>query len=94
MALDREKLKETVADLQAKLTDVESLDPSVADRLRTALADVRAALDRPESPQAAAQRSPRLVERLADAALRLEESHPTLSTGIGNLAGVLGQMGF
>ncbi len=94
MALDREKLKGTVANLQAELTDVEALDPSVAERLRTALADVQVALDRPESPQAAAQRSPRVVERLGDAALHLEESHPTLSSAIGNLAGILGQMGF
>jgi hypothetical protein len=35
-----------------------------------------------------------LTRRLADAALYFEESHPQLSTTIGNLAGIIGQMGF
>lgn len=34
-----------------------------------------------------------LARRVADAAMYFEESHPSLSTTIGNLAGILGQMG-
>jgi hypothetical protein len=94
VAIDREKLKGTVAQLQAELNDVEALDSVVIERLRGALADVQTALDRPATQAPAPQRAPGLVERLGDSALRLEESHPTLSTAIGNLAGILGQMGF
>jgi hypothetical protein len=35
-----------------------------------------------------------LTRRLTDAALYFEESHPQLSTTIGSLAGIIGQMGF
>jgi hypothetical protein len=95
MPVDREKLNATLNDLLAELSDVDQLDPNEENRLRTALADIQTILDKKHSPPpATAARAGGSIERLREAALRLEESHPALSTAIGNLAGVLGQMGF
>ncbi len=94
MVSDPEKLNRTVAELQTELAQVDALDPNLAQRLRTTLAEVQSALNGPERPATQRRPAPTAVERLGEAALRLEESHPALSTAIGNLAGTLGQMGF
>ena len=94
MPVDREKLKTTLNELLAELSDVDRLDPDEENRLRTALAEIQTVLEKKQPPVAAPPGSSGLIDRLGDAALRLEESHPALSNAIGNLAGMLGQMGF
>lgn len=95
MPIDRERLNATLNDLLAELSDVDRLDPDEENRLRTAIAEIQAILEKKQSPPPAmASRAGGPIERLREAALRLEESHPALSTAIGNFAGVLGQMGF
>ena len=95
MAVDREKLNATLNDLLTELSDVDQLDPKEEGRLRAALADIQTILEKKQSPPpATASRAGGSIDRLWEAAMRLEESHPALSTAIGNLAGVLGQMGF
>jgi hypothetical protein len=95
MPIDRDKLNATLNDLLSELSDVDQLDSDEENRLRTALAEIQTILEKKPSPLAAtASRAGGPIERLREAALRLEESHPALSTAIGNLAGVLGQMGF
>ncbi len=94
MPIDRENLNATLNDLLAELSDVDRLDPDEENRLRTAIAEIQAILDKKQSPPATASRAGGPIERLREAAMRLEESHPALSTAIGNFAGVLGQMGF
>jgi hypothetical protein len=93
MPTDRDKLNSTLNELQAEISDVEQLDPEERNRLRAALAEIQAVLDKQHQP-AAASHSSGLIDRLGDAAMRLEESHPALSSAVGNLAGMLGQMGF
>jgi hypothetical protein len=51
-------------------------------------------LDKKQRPVASPASSSGLIDRLGDTAQRLERSHPSLSSAIGNLAGMLGQMGF
>jgi hypothetical protein len=94
MPSDHDKLTATLNDLRAELAKVGELDPQERDRIRTALAEIQAALETKQSPTAVPAGSSGLIDRLGDAALRLEESHPALSSAIGNLAGMLGQMGF
>ncbi|HKD37268.1 MAG TPA: DUF4404 family protein [Pirellulales bacterium] len=95
MPVDREKLTATLNELLSELSDVDRLDPEEEIRLRTALAEIQTVLEKKQSPPPAmASRPGGSIDRLREAALRLEESHPALSTAIGNFAGVLGQMGF
>jgi hypothetical protein len=94
MPTDRETLKATLNELLAELSDVDRLDPEQERRLRTALAEIQSVLEKKPPPPATPSGSSGLIDRLGEAALRLEESHPALSTAIGNLAGTLGQMGF
>jgi hypothetical protein len=94
MPTDRDKLAATLNDLRAELADVDELDPQERDRLRATLAEIQAALEKKRAPAAASSGSSGVIDRLSEAALRLEESHPALSSAIGNLAGILGQMGF
>ena len=94
MPVDREKLKATLNELLAELSDVDQLDPEVDVRLRSALGEIQTVLEKKQPPPTAPAGSGGPIERLGEAALHLEESHPTLSSAIGNLAGMLGQMGF
>ena len=94
MPVDREKLKTKLNELVAELSDVDQLDPEVRQRLRSALAEIRAALEETQSPPPQPAHSGGVIDRLRETALHLEESHPVLSTAIGNFAGMLGQMGF
>jgi hypothetical protein len=94
MPNDHEKLAATLNDLRSELADVDRLDPQDRDQIRATLAEIQAKLDRKQTPVASPSGSGGVIDRLSDAALRLEESHPALSSAIGNLAGMLGQMGF
>jgi hypothetical protein len=94
MPTDRERLNATLNELLAELSDVDQLDPEVDERLRGALAEIQTVLDKKQRPVASPASSSGLIDRLGDTAQRLERSHPSLSSAIGNLAGMLGQMGF
>lgn len=94
MPSDHDKLTATLNELRAELANVGELDPAERDQLRAELAEIQATLEKKQAPAAAQVGSSGLIDRLGDAAMRLEESHPALSSAIGNLAGILGQMGF
>ncbi|HEX4000424.1 MAG TPA: DUF4404 family protein [Pirellulales bacterium] len=95
MSTDRTRIEATLRQLQAELAESPEIDPAVKQRLAAMQAEILNSLA--NSPQAAAELPPTepisLTRRLADAALYFEESHPSLSTTIGSLAGILGQMG-
>lgn len=99
MPTDPERLKATLNELLAELSDVDQLDAEQAIRLRGAVAEIQAVIQKRPPAAAQAEAAPPaapsgLIDRLGQTALRLEESHPDLSSAIGNLAGMLGQMGF
>ncbi|HEV2968931.1 MAG TPA: DUF4404 family protein [Pirellulales bacterium] len=94
MPTDRERLNATLNELLAELSEVDQLDSEVDKRLRGALAEIQTVLDKKQQPAASRASSSGLIDRLGDTARRLEPSHPALSSAIGNLAGMLGQMGF
>jgi ABC-type transporter Mla subunit MlaD len=93
MPIDHEKLATTLNDLRSELADVDRLDPQDRELIRATLAEIQTKLATKQAP-AAPSGSGGAIDRLRDAAMRLEESHPDLSSAIGNLAGILGQMGF
>lgn len=100
MPTDRAQIESTLRTLEAQLAESSDIDPQVKQRLAAMHSEILSSLKQPESPPAASAKPASLpgghsslTRRLADAALYFEESHPQLSTTIGNLAGVLGQMG-
>jgi hypothetical protein len=90
MASQRDKLRETLDQLQAQLEEVRKLDPAVAEHLGATICEARAVLDgAPTHP--AKHRS--IVDRLSDAVLKLEASHPSLAGNLGSIIDALGRMG-
>jgi len=100
MSTDRSKIEATLRQLQAELAELTDIDPQVKQRLAAMQAEILKSLQ-PSAPAAGKSEAsemvlvepPSLARRLADAAMYFEESHPSLSTTIGTLAGILGQMG-
>lgn len=88
--MQNEKLRETVAELEQALSALDKVDESTRQRLQTAVAEIREALQ--DEPPPSAIRTT-LVDRLYKAVEDFEESHPTLVTLIGRLADGLSQMG-
>jgi len=93
MPTDRSKIEATLRQLQAELDELDDVDPEVKSRLAAMHAEIQTSLESPAARLSPAVGPTSLTRRLADAALHLEESHPALSTTIGGLAGILGQMG-
>jgi hypothetical protein len=93
MPTDRNKIEATLRQLQAELDELDDIDPEVKSRLAAMHAEIQASLENPADRSSPVAGPTSLTRRLADAALHLEESHPALSTTIGSLAGILGQMG-
>jgi Domain of unknown function (DUF4404) len=88
MPSDREQLLATLEQLRRQLDDTPSLQPAMTARLRATLADLEGALagKNPAGEQ-------RLRERLGQAALDFEASHPMLSGNVGSIIVALGRMG-
>jgi hypothetical protein len=93
MPADRSKIEATLRQLQTELDELDDVDPEVKNRLAAMHQEIRTSLESPAARSTAVAGPTSLTRRLADAALHLEESHPALSTTIGSLAGILGQMG-
>lgn len=85
-----EKLKATVAELEEELRSLEALDDETSEVLEEALREIQAALSPDKSTELEAES---LMDRLNDATLEFEGSHPTLAGIIGRLIDGLGQMG-
>ena len=100
MPTDRAQIETTLRTLEAQLAESADIDPQVKQRLAAIQSEILSSLKQPQTPSSASAKSTSatsghssLTRRLADAALYFEESHPQLSTTIGSLAGILGQMG-
>jgi hypothetical protein len=93
MPTDRNKIEATLRQLQAELIESHDIDPEVKRRLAALQAEIQSSLATPAASLSPSASPTSLTRRLAEAALHLEESHPALSTTIGSLAGILGQMG-
>jgi uncharacterized protein DUF4404 len=90
MADEHDKLRETLHQLQRQLDDVRKLDPAVAQQLDATIAEAKAALAGAPIQPAKHQS---IIQRLSDAVLRYEASHPSLSGNLGSIVDALGRMG-
>lgn len=87
MNQDRDRLERALAELDAELAELGSVDPPLRQRLERTLADLRTALK--DTPQS----QPGVVQRLSESARNFEETHPNLSGMIGSVIDALGRMG-
>lgn len=94
-----ERLRQALADLEAQLRDLDTLDPQTQAQLRQAATEINARLARQEAAAAPAQPADRetetaelegsLRERLVD----FEASHPQLAMVLTRVIDLLGQAG-
>ncbi|MCE9548195.1 MAG: DUF4404 family protein [Planctomycetia bacterium] len=95
-----EKLRRTVAELNAELKSVEPTDPEIQALLQSAMADLAAAMEKQsgvlqagKAAPAAPNWNPSIVGRLKQAAEHYEYTHPNLSGILGSIVDALAQMG-
>ena len=94
MASDDQQLRATLNQLRDQLADAQAIDPQLADRLRETVTDIEATLEgQPPERRHRDEDHRSLRERLSEAALEFEASHPTLSMTIGSLADALARIG-
>ena len=90
MAGEHDKLRETLNRLQSQIDDLHRRDPAVAEHLQATLAEAKAVLGgEPTQPQG--QRS--LTERLSDAVLKYEGSHPAIALNLERIIDALSEIG-
>jgi hypothetical protein len=93
MADDREKLLQSLRELRSQLEQTELPDPAVRSRLEQTIAEIEGAVA-PNYPVVAVRRAnPSLAQRLSEATLEFEASHPTLSGTVGSVIDALSRMG-
>ncbi|SRR6056297_389130 len=85
-AMSNDRLEEILRELHEELSRADELDEQQVEYLRAALADIRGKID--EETEAGG-----LVGRLRELEKQFEETHPTLTNTIGQLADMLAQMG-
>ena len=90
MADNNDKLREALNRLQAELAEVRKCDPAVASHLETIIGEYKGALDR-RSAEPADHES--VMNRLNEAVLKYEATHPTLSGNLGSIIDALARMG-
>mgnify|MGYP002626824198 CR=1 FL=1 len=90
-----DQLRQTLRELETELEQVDSLDDESRQLLENAAADIHEALhkEEPLAESAAPQASRTWTDRLYDVAGDFEQSHPTLSRVVGNVANALAQLG-
>jgi hypothetical protein len=71
--------------LHNELEQDASLDASTSDMLRSTMTDIEGVLERPDSAPPAAGEPETMTGRLREATWELEESHPRLTSTLGQL---------
>lgn len=82
------KLRAAIDEIQAQLAHAENLPPDQRRFLEELVGDLQRLRDEPSTPG-----SDSLRDRLTDSVRRLEASHPTLSTTLGNVVDTLAFFG-
>jgi hypothetical protein len=85
-----EKLRQALEDLQARLAELRTIDPAVAEHLATTIAEARTLLAK-ESPAAAEHQG--VSESFGEALRNYEASHPTLAGNLRSVVDALAQIG-
>ena len=81
------KLRTTIDQIQAQLADAQGLAPEQRRSLEHLVRDLERLLDDPTAGEGT------LRDRVTDSVRRLEASHPTLSTTLGNVVDALAFFG-
>lgn len=91
---DHEKLRETLDQLRSQLDELRRRDPAVAEQLAATIDEAQAVLTG-KSPGEHETPAPQgsIVDRLKDAVLEYEASHPSLAGNLGGIINALGRMG-
>jgi hypothetical protein len=90
VADDRDKLRDALDRLQKELEELRKLNPGVGAQLDETIGEARATLEgRPPDHK----RHRTLIERLSNAMLEYEASHPSLAGNLGGLIDALANMG-
>lgn len=89
--MPRPKLQEVVTEMRAQLARAEGLEPGTRRSLEHLVQDLEALAGEPgaSSPDTGAS----IRDRAAESLRRLEASHPTLSTTLGNVVDALAFFG-
>ena len=82
------KLRTVVDEIHSQLANAQGLAPAQRRSLEELVRDLERLLDDPSADEGATLR-----DRVADAVRRLEASHPTLSTTLGNVVDALAFFG-
>lgn len=85
-----EKLQALVKELESELQGLDSLDDETKQMLESASQEIREALTEGQPAQLEPET---LIDRLKVSTEDFEASHPTLSSVVGRMIDVLGQMG-
>jgi CII-binding regulator of phage lambda lysogenization HflD len=83
----RQALEATLQQLHEQLAETRDLDQAEITKLRAAVEEIEATLDRSDVSSAS------LADRLREATRDFEESHPVLTGTVGRVADMLAQMG-
>lgn len=89
----RERLRETLAELEAELRESGPLDAELRERLERAIADARQALARAERERPGPDDHHGLIDHLTDSMRRFEADHPKLSVAVGRVVDALSNLG-
>lgn len=89
--MSEEKLREAVDEIRTQLARAEGLSPRTRDSLEELARDLAVLAERPAGSPAGDGDS--LRDRVSDAVRRLEASHPSLSTTLGNVVDTLAFFG-
>jgi len=84
-----EDLSTTLASLHEALESADALDESHRNELRSAMDEIRAALDSDQKSELHHS----ILERLSGLTSHFEEEHPALTEAIGRVVHALGQLG-
>lgn len=85
-----EKLRQALEDLQARLVEMHSIDPAVAEHLETTIAEARGVLAKESAP---AEEHQGVADSFGEALRNYEASHPTLAGNIRSVVDALAQIG-
>jgi hypothetical protein len=89
--MEKQRLLQTLEQLQKELSRAERVDPETLAELETLTADIRRAVEERDA-ESADEVEP--VSGLRDLLLKYEAEHPQLSAAIGRVADALAAMGF
>jgi chorismate mutase len=88
--MQNEKLRATLSELEQQLRALETVDEASRQSLLNAAQEIRLALN---DESVSSVRSQSMIQNLTHSVEKFEVSHPTLTSVLGRLIDMLGQMG-